>query len=171
MNPFDIVVYAIAFIAIVMGFNTGLLRSFATMIGYLVAAPIAVALTPHLAPLVPDSANLPLGRTSLVLVAAFLVFGIALGALLRVAVSEFTGEQISIVDRLAGALLAAIRIALVAILVVLVFDRMIPANRQPAFLIGSKLRPYLSMAGQRGLKSLPPEVELYIDSIKRERAL
>jgi hypothetical protein len=25
------------------------------------------------------------------------------------------------------------------------------------------------VAGQRGLKSLPPEVELYIDSLKRER--
>jgi membrane protein required for colicin V production len=35
----------------------------------------------------------------------------------------------------------------VAVLIVVIFDRIIPADRQPAYLIGSKLRPYLSAAG------------------------
>jgi len=39
---------------------------------------------------------------------------------------------------------------LVAVTMVLIFDRIIPANRQPAFLAGSQLRPILLIAGQRG---------------------
>ena len=49
--------------------------------------------------------------------------------------------------------------------------RLIPADRQPAFLVGSKLRPYLSAAGQKGLQTMPPEIEAYIDRIKRDRGL
>ena len=47
MNPFDAAVTAVAILAIVMGFMSGLLRSLATILGYLIAAPIAVALTPR----------------------------------------------------------------------------------------------------------------------------
>ena len=54
---------------------------------------------------------------------------------------------------------------------VVIFDRIIPAGREPAFLKGSQLRPILSEAGQQGLKSLPPDVEDYIDHLKRQRGL
>jgi membrane protein required for colicin V production len=54
---------------------------------------------------------------------------------------------------------------------VVAFDRIIPAGREPPFLAGSKLRPYLSAAGQKGLESLPLDVEAYIDRLKRERGL
>ncbi len=47
MNPFDAVVATVAIFAIVMGFNAGLLRSLATILGYLIAAPVAVAITPY----------------------------------------------------------------------------------------------------------------------------
>ena len=47
MNAFDVVVAATAVVAIVLGFSTGLLRSLATILGYLVAAPLAVAITPY----------------------------------------------------------------------------------------------------------------------------
>jgi len=72
---------------------------------------------------------------------------------------------------MAGAVLGAVRIFLVAVLVVVAFDRIIPTDRQPPFLVGSRLRPYLSAAGQKGLQSLPPDVEDYIDRLKRERGL
>ena len=42
---------------------------------------------------------------------------------------------------------------------------------QPAFLAQSKVRPYLSAAGQAGVKSLPPEIAEYIDRLKRARGL
>ena len=51
MNAFDVVVAAAAVVAIVLGFSTGLLRSLATILGYLVAAPLAAVLT------VPDAAQ------------------------------------------------------------------------------------------------------------------
>jgi membrane protein required for colicin V production len=54
---------------------------------------------------------------------------------------------------------------------VVIFDRIIPPGREPEFLKGSRLRPILSAAGQQGLKSLPPDVEDYIDHMKRERGL
>jgi hypothetical protein len=50
---------------------------------------------------------------------------------------------------------------------VLVFDRLIPPDREPAFLRGSQLRPILSKAGQMGLKSLPPETTAFIDQLKK----
>jgi membrane protein required for colicin V production len=75
------------------------------------------------------------------------------------------------VDRLVGALFGAIRIALIAVMLVLIFDSIIPANREPRFLAESHLRPLLSMAGQRGLKSLPPDVTAFIDQLKKERRL
>jgi membrane protein required for colicin V production len=54
---------------------------------------------------------------------------------------------------------------------VLIFDRLVPSDRQPAFLTGSHLRPLLSIAGQRGFKTLPPDVTAYIDRLKNDRHL
>ena len=50
MNSFDAVVYLALVIAMVIGFNTGLLRSAITILAYLVAMPIAVAAMSLLAP-------------------------------------------------------------------------------------------------------------------------
>ena len=87
------------------------------------------------------------------------------------AVSETVGARIGIADRLAGSALGAVRIALVAVLMVLIFDQLIPADREPAFLRGSQLRPTLSMAARLGLKSLPPETTAFIDQLKKDRRL
>ena len=92
--------------------------------------------------------------------------GIGLSALLRVALEESAGPNHGLADRLAGAALGAVRIALVAVTIVLVFDRMIPPGREPAYLVGSHLRPLLSVAGEYGLKSLPPETTAFIDRFK-----
>jgi membrane protein required for colicin V production len=101
----------------------------------------------------------------------FVLLGIVIAALLRTAVNGMVGEKVGIPDRLAGAMLGVVRIGLVAVVVVLVFDRIIPPHLQPDFLAGSRLRPLLSKAGQIGLRSLPPDVESYIDRLKREHGL
>src|SRR5262249_52009433 len=145
----------------------GFLRSMVTILAYLVAMPVAVALAPMLAPLVATRAGAPWWATGTVLLfGVFLVTGMAIGALARHALGEMIGQRISIPDRLLGALLGAARIALVAVAVVLVFDRLIPPEREPAFLHGSYLRPYLSLAGQLGLRSLPPDTVAQIDKLK-----
>jgi membrane protein required for colicin V production len=59
----------------------------------------------------------------------------------------------------------------VAVLMVMIFDRIIPANREPAWLSQSRLRPVLSAAGRQGLRALPPNVIAYIDQLKRKRGL
>jgi membrane protein required for colicin V production len=171
MNPFDAVVGAVAILAIVMGFNSGLLRSLATILGYLIAAPIAVAIMPHLTALARGQSALPPDQAWLVLFVVFIVVGVVISALLRIAVGEFIGPDIGLFDRFAGAALGAVRIFLVAVLIVVIFDRIIPTDRQPQFLTGSRLRPYLSAAGRTGLRTLPPEAEAYIDRLKRERGL
>src|SRR3990172_4106626 len=119
LNPFDAAIYLVGLVAIVAGFNSGLVLS----------------------------------------------------ALLRMAVGELVGPRVSFPDRVAGALLGAVRIALLAVLLVMIFDRIIPAGREPGFLIGSQLRPILSEAGRQGLRSLPPDVANYIDRLKRERGI
>jgi membrane protein required for colicin V production len=168
---FDVAVWLVMFVAVLAGFHAGFLRSMVTILAYLVAMPVAVALAPILAPLVAASAAAPWASGTVLLFAVFLVTGIALGALARHAIGEMTGARISIPDRLLGAALGALRIALVAVLVVLVFDRLIPPEREPSFLRGSTLRPWLSLAGQRGLKSLPPDTVAYIDQLKKDRRL
>jgi membrane protein required for colicin V production len=174
MNAFDATIYGIGLIAVVSGFRAGLLRSLATIMGYLAAMPIAVAATPFVARLVTRTpatsaaASFDAANSGLFFV-VLLGTGIVLGALLRAAVSETVGERINPLDRLAGALLGALRVALVAVTVVLVFDRIIPADRQPAFLVGSKLQPVLLKAGQAGLRSLPPDVTAFIDQLKNDR--
>ena len=107
----------------------------------------------------------------LVLVAIFIVAGIVLSALLRLGVSEMIGPNISVPDRVAGAMLGALRVALLAVLLVIIFDRIIVPGREPGFLKGSQWRPILSSAGQHGLSRLPPEVEQYIDRLKRQRGI
>jgi membrane protein required for colicin V production len=64
-----------------------------------------------------------------------------------------------------------VRIGLLAVLMVVIFDRIIPSNRQPPFLADSRLRPILSMAGQQGLKTLPPDVADFIDQLKKQRGI
>ncbi|NVN87820.1 MAG: CvpA family protein [Rhodopseudomonas sp.] len=166
MNSFDIVVTLGLGFAVVMGFQAGLLRSAATILGYLVAMPIAVWIMSMVAPKMDSFADQPSVQNSVMLFAIFLMSGMALGTLLRLAVNEIIGHEIGWGDRLAGAVLGAGRVFLIAVMMVLIFDELIPAGGQPAFLVGSQLRPVLSRAGQTGVKSLPPEVTAYIDQLK-----
>ena len=170
MNPFDAVISAIAVVAVVMGFSSGLLRSLATILAYLIAAPLAVAFAPYVMSALGQSHVSP-GQAWIGLIAVFILLGVVVGALLRTLISEFAGSDIGLFDRVAGGVLGAVRIFLIAVLIVVIFDRLIPADRQPQFLAGSRLRPYLSEAGRLGLQSLPPEVEDYINRVKREHGL
>jgi membrane protein required for colicin V production len=171
MNTFDVVVMSVALVAVVMGFMSGLLRSLSAILAYLIAAPIAVALTPRVTLLIFGQANVTADRTWIALFAVFIGLGLVISALLRKLVDELAGEDIGLFDQLMGAALSAVRIFLVATLIVIVFDRLIPADREPAFLAGSKLRPYLSAAGRKGLQTLPPDISDYIDSVKRDRGI
>jgi membrane protein required for colicin V production len=171
MNPFDAFVTAVALLAIVMGFRSGLLRSLATILAYLIAAPVAIAITPWLMSFVLGHVTLPADESWVPFFVVFVSAGLIIGALFRIFVNEIVGSDAGLFDRVAGALLGAVRIFLVAVLIVVVFDRIIPADHQPPFLVGSRLRPYLSAAGQKGLESLPPDVENYIDRVKREHGL
>jgi membrane protein required for colicin V production len=168
---FDLVIYALTALAMVFGFNSGLLRSMATILGYVVAAPLALGTAPAVSFFLATRFNMSPGYSGVVLALNLIVIAMIFGALFRRAINDMVGPDVSIPDRLAGAALGAVRIGLVAVLIVVIFDRIIPAGRQPAFLAQSKLRPYLSAAGQAGVKQLPPELSDYIDRLKRARGL
>jgi len=170
-NLFDLAIYVCLFIAVVLGFMTGFLRSLATIFGYVCGMGVAVAVAPRLAPLLTAYLNMPAPQTWLVFIAVFVATGAAISALLRLAVSEMVGPDISIPDRIAGATLGAFRIVLLAVLLVLVLDRGIQPDREPAFLKGSQWRPALSSVAQFGLHALPPDVEDYLDRLKRQRKI
>jgi membrane protein required for colicin V production len=180
MNAFDVVVIAVAFVAIVLGFNAGLLRSLATMLGYLIAAPMAVAIAPllttlavgqHVMPSALPSGLMSSNQNWLMVCVTFIAVGLIMSAVFRLAVSEFIGPDIGLFDRVAGGALGAVRIGLIAVLIVVIFDRVIPAGHEPQFLADSRLRPYLSAAGKKGLQSLPPEIDGYIDQLRRQRGI
>ena len=171
MNSFDLVIYCALAIAVYSGFKTGLLRSAITILAYLMAMPLAIgavaAMAPHEQP-APDSL---LNQNWVQLFAALLVIGAALGKIGRIMLDEAIGSETGIGDRLGGAALGALRVGMVAITLVLLFDRIVPPDRQPKFLVGSELRPLLSFAGQKGFRSLPPEVADVIDRLKQERRI
>jgi membrane protein required for colicin V production len=168
MNSFDVIVFIGLAIAVFSGFNAGLLRSAVTILAYLIAMPIAVW---AMSLVFPGIGMASLTQNSPLLFGVFLGVGMGLGKLMRIALDDAIGPQTGLGDRLAGAALGAVRIGLVAITVVLVFDALVPPDRQPAYLAGSQLRPLLSVAGQKGFKSLPPEVVAYIDRLKKDRRI
>lgn len=170
MNGFDLAVYAALAIAIGFGFKTGLLRSAMTILAYLLAAPITVSLMPMIVPQVAGNPNAPQFQNWIWFFGIFLVVGMLLGYIGRFVLDD-TIRDTGIGDRLGGAAFGAIRVGLVATTLVLVFDQIVPANRQPPFLAGSHLRPLFSAVGQMGFKSLPPEAAAAIDRIKQERRI
>jgi membrane protein required for colicin V production len=171
MNSFDIAVYLVLAVAIIAGFRAGLLRSGVTILGYLLAMPIAVWATSLIVPQIAGNPAVSMTQNSLIFFASFVVAGIVLGTLLRMAVNDMIGSDIGLGDRLGGAALGAIRVFLIAVTMVLIFDQLIPPTLQPAFLVGSQLRPMLSAAGQKGFKSLPPEATAMIDQFKRDHRI
>jgi|SRR5581483_6086084 len=171
MNPFDAAILLCLVVAIAAGWRAGLLRSLATIFGYLCAAPVAIVFAPKVAALAGFRFDMAQPQGWVLLFGTFFVSGLLIGFFLRAAVSATVGETVSAPDKVAGASLGAIRVVLVAILVVLIFDRIIPARSEPAFLAGSKLRPLLSVAGKSGVRSLPPDVVAQIDRLKRERGI
>lgn len=169
MNSFDAAVFLIAAVAVVMGYRSGLLRSVATIVGYLCAMPLAIVMAPRLWQAL--GGQMSQVQYWLLLFGIFVVTGMLLSALMRLGVSNLVGPDVSLPDRLAGSALGALRIGLLAVLMVVIFDRIIPVNRLPPFLADSKLRPILSVAGKSGLRTLPPDVVVYIDRLKRERGI
>jgi membrane protein required for colicin V production len=172
MNSFDLVVYCALVVAVVSGFSTGLLRSAVTILAYLLAMPIAMsavaAMATHTTQPAPDAL---FQQNWVQFFAAFLVIGAAFGKIGRIMLDEAIGPEAGLGDRLGGAALGAVRVAMVATTLVLVFDRIVPPDREPKFLVGSQLRPLLSFAGQKGFRSLPPEVADMIDRLKQERRI
>jgi membrane protein required for colicin V production len=132
--------------------------------------PIAVWAMSMVSPATAGKFDAP-WQNSVMFFGIFLVAGIVLGKIMRMTLDDAIGTETGSADRLAGAVLGAVRVGLVAITLVLIFDQLVPAGRQPAFLTGSHLRPLLSIAGQKGFKSLPPDVTAYIDRLKKERRI
>ena len=171
MNVFDAVLLGLMLVAIGTGFRAGLLRSLATILAYLIAAPITLALSPPVREYLTSQQIIAREWAPFVPFAILLAIGFVLGALMRGAVGSATGGHMMLADRMLGALLGAVRIGLLAVLLVLIFERIIPPGREPDWFLQSKARPYLSVAGAQGLRALPPNIVEYIDRIKREHGL
>jgi membrane protein required for colicin V production len=169
MNSFDAAVFIGLIIAVITGFNAGLLRSGVTILAYLIAMPVTLWAMSML--FRGSGIELSLTQNSPFFFGIFLVIGLVLGKFMRMAVDDAVGPSAGIGDRLAGAALGVVRVGLVAVTLVVVFDQLVPAGRQPAFLNGSQLRPLLSEVGQKGFKSLPPDVAAMIDRFKREQRI
>jgi membrane protein required for colicin V production len=171
MNGFDAAVYLVLTFAVITGFNTGLLRGAITIVGYLIAMPIAMAATSLLAPQLGGKFGPAFGsalmQNSILFFGIFLISGMLLGQVGRLAISDATGSQPSLVDRIGGVGLGAVRVGLIATTLVLVFDQLAPLGVQPAFLTGSQLRPLFSTAGQMGIRQLPPDLAAAIVRLKQ----
>jgi membrane protein required for colicin V production len=174
MNTFDAVVLGFTLVAVVTGFSAGLLRGLATILAYVIATPVALAVSPMVAAFLRERALLPTNivpnAASYLPLVVLLVVAFVLGSLMRAAVGATAGRM-GIIDRLLGAVLGAVRIGLLAVLMVMIFERIIPAASEPDWFKQSQVRPYLSAAGAEGLRALPPQVNETIEKLRRERGL
>jgi membrane protein required for colicin V production len=170
MNQFDFAVglALVAFMA--FGFYAGLLRSLASILGYIAATPIALAATSYVSPALADDSAPPWARNAVLFFVVLVLLGGLVGRQMQHGVSAVFGEKVDLVDRIVGALFGALRVGLAVLPMVILFDRYVPSDRQPQFLAGSKLRPYFSAAGQRGIRSLPGEVTVYLDKLNGRRS-
>src|ERR1700712_3152934 len=113
MNSFDAVFYLALIFAVVTGFNIGLLRSAIKILGYLIAMPIAMTATSLLAPQVGGKIGPAFGsalaQNSILFFAIFLISGMLLGQVGRLLVDDATGSHPSLVDRVGGMVLGAVR--------------------------------------------------------------
>src|SRR5262245_13609119 len=82
-NLFDLAIYVCLFVAVVMGFMTGLLRSLATIFGYVCGLGVAMVAAPKLTSLLATFLKSAPPPTWIVLIATFVVAGMVIGALLR----------------------------------------------------------------------------------------
>ena len=128
MNSFDAVVYLGLVVAVVTGFNAGLLRSAVTILAYLVAMPIAVWVMPMISPQLGGNPSSPLSQSWLVFFGIFLAAGMVLGKVARIAIDEAIGSEAGLGDRLGGAALGVVRVGLVATTFVLIFDQLVPGD-------------------------------------------
>lgn len=174
MNGFDAAVYLVLIFAVITGFNTGLLRGAITILGYLFAMPIAMAATSMLAPQLGGKFGAAFGsalvQNSILFFGIFLIAGMLLGQVGRMALDDATGSP-GPIDRVGGAALGMVRVGLVATTLVLVFDQLVPPGLQPAFLTSSQLRPLFSTAGQMGVRTLPPDVAATIARLKQAQPI
>jgi uncharacterized membrane protein required for colicin V production len=86
-NWFDLAIYVCLFVAIVMGFMTGLLRNLATIFGYIAGMGVAVVAAPRVTPLLTTYLKMPTMQTWIVIVAIFVAAGAVLSALQRLALN------------------------------------------------------------------------------------
>src|SRR5258706_2970734 len=100
MNTFDAAVISVVIVLALLGFRAGLLRSLADILGFVIAAPLALALTPY----VSSAAGSLWGNRSLVFSGLFLIGGLLLAHLLRLTVAGLAGDGIPLFDRFAGLL-------------------------------------------------------------------
>src|ERR1700741_2560106 len=109
MNSFDAAVAIVVLILAVLGFRAGLLRSLADILGFVIAAPLAVALTPYFSSAAGRTAVAasPFGANSLLFFGLFLIGGLLLAQLMRQMVTGLAGDHIPLFDRFAGLVLGA----------------------------------------------------------------
>ena len=93
MNSFDAVVYVGLAVAVATGFNAGLLRSAVTILAYLFAMPIAVWAMSLVSPGSSGQPGSPWAQNPLLFFGIFLVTGIVLGKLMRMALDEIIGPE------------------------------------------------------------------------------
>src|SRR5258708_7127783 len=100
MNIFDAAVTIALIVAVITGFNAGLLRSAATILAYLIAMPVAVWLMSLLSPAINGANGAPPAQNSRLFFAIFLITGMVFGKLARMALDEAIGSEAGIGDRL-----------------------------------------------------------------------
>ncbi len=94
MNSFDAVIYLALVIAVVIGFNAGLLRSAITILAYLFAMPIAVWIMSLVSPMIGGPPGASQTQNSLLFFGIFLAVGMVLGKLARMALDEAIGSEV-----------------------------------------------------------------------------
>src|SRR5437763_1768394 len=100
MNPFDIAICLGLAAFMGLGFYAGLLRTLASILGYVVASPIAIAATSSISPALAGDATPVWARNFVLFFVVLLAVGGVIAHFMRHGVKELFGEQVDMAQAL-----------------------------------------------------------------------
>lgn len=147
MTAFDLAALLILVVSTLIGFSRGAVRELIAVVGFTVAAAIAVFLLPVTAPAMRHLFHPAWAAAAAAVVGVFVVAYVAVRMLGAAITTHLHASALGGIDRLVGAAFGAVRAIVLLGVFALVFNAVTPKGLQPAWIVGGPAWPAARAAG------------------------
>lgn len=147
MTAFDLAALLILVVSTLIGFSRGAVRELIAVIGFTVAAILAIFLLPVTAPVMRHVFHPAWAGAAAAVVSVFVIGYVALRVLGAAITSRLRASALGGIDRLVGAAFGAVRAVLLLGVFALVFNAVTPKSLQPNWIVGGPAWPAAHAAG------------------------